>query len=465
MKSKLVHVQMDVLRKIKPQKKERERLHDVVNHVIASAQAAIARRDLQATVSLIGSAARDTWISGDISGEGDIDVFIGFGAETPRDKMEQLGLEIGKEVATEGYDIQFAEHPYVKAHLDGFSIDIVPHYIVADTSNMLSAVDRTPFHQRYVTEHLGGKQDDVRLLKQFMKGAGIYGAELRRKGFSGYLCELLVIKYGSFIDVLQNARNWKVGTCISMDTACKNTFDAPLVIIDPVDVNRNVAAAVSVDSLSIFIDSARSFIENPCVQCFFPRKVLPIDTNALNIILKKRKTALFGVRFSLPNLVDDVAYPQLERASRGILEVLRKNDFRDLRSDIHYDNGNALLVFEMLVWELPAARRHTGPPVDSRRHAKKFKETYERNPAVLTGPFIEEGRYVVEVQRKFITFPQLISCEYETMRSSRAIRQAMRQGFTILKNEDVLCDAAYGEFLARFFYRTLNNCDQAHKAQ
>ncbi len=461
MKNKSAHVQTDVLKKIKPQKKERERLHHVINRVITSAQAAIARRTLRATVSLIGSAARDTWISGDR----DIDVFIGFNVNTPREEMERFGLEIGKEIAVEGYDIQFAEHPYVKAQLDGFSIDIVPHYIIESTSKMLSAVDRTPFHQQFVTEHLGGKQDEVRLLKQFLKGAGIYGAELRRKGFSGYLCELLVIKYGSFTGALESARSWKVGTYITINTDREDTFGDPLVVIDPVDVNRNVAAAVSLESFSIFIDSARSFIENPCPQCFFPREVPPLDENALHNILKKRKTALFGVKFSLPNLVDDVAYPQLERASRGIQSTLRRHDFRELRGDIYYDRGDALLLFEMLAWELPAAKRHTGPSVDSKRHAKKFKDTYESSPTVLTGPFIEGGRYVVEIQRKFTSFPQLIKSEHQTMRSSEAIRQAMRWGFEILKDEELLYDETVGVFLARFFNRTLNNCDRTHRSQ
>lgn len=461
MKNKLARVQMDVLKKIKPQKNERERLHHVIDRVITSAQAAIARRMLQATVSLIGSAARDTWISGDR----DIDVFIGFCVDTPREEMERFGLEIGKEIATEGYDIQFAEHPYVKAQLDGFSIDIVPHYVIESTREMLSAVDRTPFHQQYVTEHLGGRQDDVRLLKQFLKGAGIYGAELRRKGFSGYLCELLVIKYGSFAGVLQNAQNWKIGTYITINADRDDTFGDPLVVIDPVDANRNVAAAVSLGSLSTFIDSARSFIENPCTQCFFPRGVPPLDENALHNILKKRKTALFGVKFSLPNLVDDVAYPQLERASRGIQSTLRRHDFRELRRDIYYDRGAALLLFEMLVWELPAAKTHMGPSADSKRHAKKFKETYEGNPSVLTGPFIEGGRYVVETQRKFTSFPQLIESSYQTMRSSRAIRQAMGQGFELLEGEELLYDKTLGVFLARFFNRALNNCDRSHRSQ
>ncbi len=461
MKNRLAHVQDSVLKKVRPQKDERERLQHVIDRAIASARFAIAQRALRATVSLIGSAARDTWISGDR----DIDVFIGFDVNMPRDEMERFGLEIGKEVAAEGYDIQYAEHPYVKAHLEGFSIDIVPHYVIESASQKLTAVDRTPFHQRYVTEHLDGKQDEVRLLKQFLKGADIYGAELRTKGFSGYLSELLVIRYGSFLAVLDDARNWKVGAHITLHTSRATTFNDPLVVIDPVDTHRNVAAAVSLNSFCIFIDAARSFLEDPCVQVFFPREVPPLTERDLRTVLKKRQTVLFGIRFTLPRLVDDVAYPQLERAWRGIQSSLRAHDFRELRGDIYYDCGEALLLFEMLIWELPAAKRHMGPSVDSKRHAREFKIKYENNSSVLTGPFVEEGRYVVEVPRKFTSFCQLIEGQYQTMRSSAAIRRAMGCGFRLLKNEELLSDKTLGVFLARFFSRALNNCDQAHRFQ
>jgi tRNA nucleotidyltransferase (CCA-adding enzyme) len=89
------------------------------------------------------------------------------------------------------------------------------------------------------------------------------------------------------------------------------------VVIDPVDTNRNVAAAVSLDSFSIFLDSARSFLESPCIECFFPQPIPPLDVSAFRAIVKKRKTTVFGVKFDLPDLVDDIAYPQLERAHKA----------------------------------------------------------------------------------------------------------------------------------------------------
>ncbi|MGZ7130386.1 MAG: CCA tRNA nucleotidyltransferase [Halobacteriota archaeon] len=460
MTSELIRVQTEVLKRIRPSRDERDRLHRVTQVVISAIQSAIKARSLKATVEVIGSAARDTWISGDCGGDRDIDIFIGFDVATPRDDLERYGLEIGKEISVQGYDICYAEHPYVKARYDGFTIDVVPHYIIENTNQLLSAVDRTPFHQRYVSEHLSGRQDDVRLLKQFLKGAGIYGAELRIKGFSGYLCELLILKYGSFVDALLGVQNWKVGTCITLTG--ENTgsrFGSPLAVIDPVDAKRNVAAAVSLDSLSTFIDSARSFVERPCIKCFFPPKIAPLDVRAFRTITEKRKTKLFGVRFTLPNLVDDIAYPQLERAFKGISIALLQQGFASLRGDIFYQEGDALLLFEMLVWQLPSVERHLGPPIDKKRHSMKFKKKYINNASVLAGPFIEDGRYVIEFPRKYLTFPEYLTKEFKNIRTSKAIAQAMEKGFQILKDEELLASDGMKVFLARYFRRTLNNCD------
>ncbi|HYA32841.1 MAG TPA: CCA tRNA nucleotidyltransferase [Candidatus Bathyarchaeia archaeon] len=456
MKNELTRVQMNVLKQIRPSRTERERLHRVTQQVIAAAQTALARRKLSASVAVIGSAARDTWISGDQ----DIDIFIGFDTSVSREDLERYGLEIGKEIALEGYSIGFAEHPYVKARCGGFDIDVVPHYRIKNTREIFSAVDRTPFHQQFVAEHLSGRQDDVRLLKQFLKGAGIYGAELRTKGFSGYLCELLVIKFGSFITVLNNVQDWKAGTCISFTSAhARNHFASPLAVIDPVDTNRNVAAAVSLDSLSTFIDAARSFLESPCSECFFPQKIPPLDAGSFRAIVKKRKTTLFGVTFDLPDLVDDIAYPQLERAYKGMQVALLRNGFCALRGDIYYHKGQAVLLFEMLVSHLPCVGRHEGPPVDSKRHANKFKKKYLNNPNVLSGPYIDKGRYVVELQRKYLTVPEFLETEFQNVRSSKAVVKAMEAGFRILKDEELLESDSLRLFLAHYFDRTLNNCD------
>ena len=81
MKNEFTRIQMEVLKRIRPSRDERDRLHRVTQQVISAAQSAINARSLNATVKVIGSAARDTWISG-IWKASDIDIFIGFDVTT-----------------------------------------------------------------------------------------------------------------------------------------------------------------------------------------------------------------------------------------------------------------------------------------------------------------------------------------------------------------------------------------------
>jgi tRNA nucleotidyltransferase (CCA-adding enzyme) len=62
MKNELTRVQMEVMKRIRPSRDERDSLHRVTQQVISAIQSAINARSLKATVEVIGSAARDTWI-------------------------------------------------------------------------------------------------------------------------------------------------------------------------------------------------------------------------------------------------------------------------------------------------------------------------------------------------------------------------------------------------------------------
>jgi hypothetical protein len=78
---------------------------------------------------------------------------------------------------------------------------------------------------------------------------------------------------------------------------------------------------------------------------------------------------------------------------------------------------------------------------------------------VLSGPYIDDGRYVVELPRKYLTFPEYVAAEFKNVRSSKAILCAMNNGFQILKGEELLDSDRMQLFLARYFSMTLNNCD------
>ena len=143
-----------------------------------------------------GSVAKDTWLSENP----DIDIFMRLPTSIPRKNLGEVGLKIAKKAA-EGY-VQlerFAEHPYLEIVVEGYHADIVPCYD-AKPGEWQSATDRTPYHTDYInrTSQLKALRGEVRLLKAFMQGIGVYGAEIKVGGFSGYLCELLIMNYGSF---------------------------------------------------------------------------------------------------------------------------------------------------------------------------------------------------------------------------------------------------------------------------
>ena len=120
-----------------------------------------------------------------------------------------------------------------------------------------------PFHTKYVSVRIAGKEDDVLLLKQFMKGVHVYGSELRVGGFSGYLTELLVLCYGSFVAVLRAASSWRPGQRLDLEGHAAVRHDEPLIVVDPVDPRRNVAGALTLDKMLQFAGAARSFLAEP----------------------------------------------------------------------------------------------------------------------------------------------------------------------------------------------------------
>lgn len=386
---------------------------------------------------LVGSAARNTWISG----EHDIDVFILFSENTERRELEEMGLNIARAVLADAEEIEerYAEHPYLHGRMKGYEIDIVPCYNIKDPHRIKSAVDRTPHHNQFIQQHINSLEGDVRLAKQFLKTAGIYGSELRTQGFSGYLTELLIIHHGSFLNLLRAASDWKPPVTIDIQQHAACTHDAPLIVIDPVDPRRNVASVLSLDNLCRFIDAARSFLEQPDMEYFIKPTQTHPSLQEIMEILSKRGTALSGISFSRPNIVEDDLYPQLEKMRDSLLKLLDANDFRVVNSGYLVLETQAYLVFELFEAVLPGVRKHTGPPAWARKHAEKFKAKYAAHPESLSCIYIEDGRYHIDLLRRHTTPESLLQREILKCGLGKHIAQSIREhGFNILPHQELL---------------------------
>ncbi|SNZ12085.1 tRNA nucleotidyltransferase (CCA-adding enzyme) [Natronoarchaeum philippinense] len=432
---------------VDPSTAERERMEGVAQELRRRAEGAVDELPVDADVLQVGSTARNTWISGDR----DIDVFVRFPTELDREELEEYGLDVGHSALPEGHE-EYAEHPYVKGVVDGFDIDLVPCYDVEDAAAIRSAVDRTPFHAEYVAGRLDADlAADVRLAKQFLTGIGVYGSDLRTRGFSGYLTELLVLAYGGFREFVEAAAEWHPPVELDPEDHGDETFDDPLVVIDPTDPERNVAAVLSADNVARLQHYARDLLADPREELFFADQPAPLSDAAVEAAIAERGTTPVAIRFAAPDVVEDQLYPQLSRSLDGITEALDRRGFDVVRSTAMADE-TAVLLAELAVDERPAIERHEGPPVHVREHAAGFFEKYADDESAY-GPFVEGERYVVERPREFETAAAFLrSDQLLDVRLGTHVASALEADHEALIGEEVASLAGeFGVELAQYF--------------
>ncbi|XVH30384.1 CCA tRNA nucleotidyltransferase [Haloferacaceae archaeon DSL9] len=435
-----------VRERIDPSADERERLASVAATLIDRAEAALADLPTDADVIRVGSTARGTWLAGDR----DIDLFVRFPTALSREELESYGLQVGHAVLPDGHE-EYAEHPYVKGEFEGFDVDLVPCYAVSEATDIRSAVDRTPFHNAYLTERLtDGLEGDVRVFKRFLKGIGAYGSDLRTRGFSGYLAELLIHEYGGFEALLEAAADWQQPVEFDPEGHGRRSFDDPLVVIDPTDPERNVAAVLSAENVARLQHYARDLLADPREELFYPPDRSPLSPDRMRSILDARGTAPFAVVFDAPDIVDDQLYPQLRKSRVGIRDGLESRGFEVFR-DCALANDRAVIFFELSVAERPAVERHVGPPVAVRQHATGFYEKYAASDAC--GPFLDGDRYVVERDREFTTAAEFLRSDalFDVGLGAR-IESALERDYSVLDGNDVASLAIdFGDAFAAYF--------------
>lgn len=313
-----------------------------------------------------GSFSRKTILKGDF----DIDVFIRFPPKFSIKELSDIVIDVSKKLfGEESIRLRYAEHPYVEAIYKDISFNVVPSYKVAPP-NWLSAVDRTYYHTIYLDKHFKKEfVDETLLLKSFLKGIGCYGAEVTNKGFSGYLTELLIIKYGSFLNLLKEvAVKWRPPVVVEGGDYTKKELNilfpkAPIIFLDPVDPKRNVASAVSSITLGRFISAAKAFIAKPKTDYFYPfsEKALRNYINKLSID-EIVKLPILIIYIEHDPQIEDIFYSQLERLMRKISRQLKLSEVDVLKMGAYSNfKDKSLILFLLSLRSLKELRKFNGP--------------------------------------------------------------------------------------------------------
>lgn len=437
-RAKLEKIFERLLKDIKPDELEVKSTTAHANEIMSRLKR-IVPKDVELRV--VGSIARST----NLAGDSDIDIFMLFDKKYSKEELERLGLDYAKRIVDKGknetYEVKYAEHPYTRLHLNdlGLNIDLVPAYKISSIEEMGTTVDRSPLHTEFLNTHLTDKQrDEIRVLKFFLKVHNIYGAEVKVKGFSGYLCELLVYTFGSLINLFEEASKFKLPLVIVPeekkffnDELTAKRFGSQFVVIDPVDKNRNVAAGVAIESLAKFVILSRQVVENPTLELFFGKGFSSKDAPKL----LKQFESESGLRpivlyLKVPNKSEDIIWPQLNKAANILAELLFKEGISPYiyNSWVEENIGFILYFFPN---DLSTSKFIKGPNIFIGDYSNKFIEKHKRALGILINGAeiyaLEKRPILEELIRRLIKRKELNSSSDIKMKNALILNKIPRR--------------------------------------
>src|ERR687891_1452097 len=385
-----------VLPLCEPTQSEERRIAKVAKEAKVLVDNYVARMDDVVDVVFGGSFAKGTWLPH----HADIDIFVKIKPSVGVEKFEEMGRNIGSEALKNfGPKLRYSNHPYVEVFVNNVRVNVVPCYDVQQ-GKWQSAADRSPFHTHYIRSHFDNeKRRQARLLKKFFKSVGIYGAEISTEGFSGYVSEVLILKYSSFENVLLAAADWQERQIIAVsdyDSDFVKASNGPLIIIDPVDRRRNLGTAISPQSVAKFMLAARAFLEKPSLEFFREgNKKYRCRGSSKKLLLPN----VLVVEFSHQKKSPDIIWGQLKRSINAIAKQLELAHFEVLRISCVTDERNsAVLAFLLESISLPAYTKKKGPEIFRRKDTASFLSNRKSKPLAVWVD--KEMRIAMLVERK-----------------------------------------------------------------
>lgn len=412
-------VEGEVLSQVRPTAADYDSVGRLVKHLVDLVGSVVRSAGFDSfTVSVEGSVAKDTWLKGEV----DVDVFVWFSRDVCKRSIEVFVEKVAPLFASRGFlvELRHAQHPYLRVLVEGFWVEVVPGCLYTG-GRPLTAVDRTRLHTRYVVSSLSPPQrDEVRLLKSFMKGVGVYGAELAVGGFSGYAAELLVVKYGCFRRVVCSAAGWRPPVILYVEDGLRDAvkrlmgkYPSSLVFMpDPVDPSRNVAASVTPRSLGVFVLASRMYCRSPSIKFFHVHGCRASDSVYSSYLGERIENMVLVELVFKERVAPDNMWGMAERARKVASGLLKSHGFIVVNSSTFCDPSS--LRCAMLVELQERVRRglqaREGPFAWDAVQADRFISKYLELEAV--GPWIDhDGRLRVLVKPPYTSADELLSAK------------------------------------------------------
>ncbi|HEV8289690.1 MAG TPA: CCA tRNA nucleotidyltransferase [Candidatus Norongarragalinales archaeon] len=393
----------NVAKQVSPTKAEAIAQKTFADKIVKKIRSKIKEKSV--VVQFIGSTARDTGLRGDH----DVDVFVCWPRSMKREQIVSNTFKATNSALPGKWLKHYAEHPYLQREIEGVRVEVIPCFQMQPGESIQSATDRSPLHMDYLQSRLTDQQRrDVRVLKQLLKNNGLYGAEAEIEGFSGLVCEQLILNFGSLKKLIEAAAQWRLPAIIDPEEQWKDKRmlvekfkDAAIILVDAVDQNRNAAAAISKTNAARFVTLARALAKSPSQGLFMleekPEPLAELKEDIAKAI-KDRNANYLLIEFRRePGLVDDILFPQLKRTALNIAKQLERHDFNNTNVSSFCVKDKCFVWLELEAAQLQPTRKILGPPVHAQKDVTAFLKNHAKN---IRGPFIENERIVVEGKRE-----------------------------------------------------------------
>src|SRR5260370_25565643 len=139
------------------------------------------------------------------------------------------------------------------------------------------------------------------------------------------------VKGGWFKERLWQFSEWRNGTVNEIEESGRGErelsqkFDSPLIVVDPIDPNRNLAAAVRTERLWEFVEIARQFQDHPGISYFYPRKPQQKTRQQLSDRLKRRECDFVVALFPHSHVILDILWGQLYSLEKSLVTLLERH--------------------------------------------------------------------------------------------------------------------------------------------
>ncbi len=388
-----------VIDEITPQKEEVNKLNMIYTEVFSIINKNFLLNGINAQVVAGGSYARNTFLKN----SHDIDIFV---------RLEKKDINKFSKIILSCFpnaERLKGTREYFKIVYKGVEVEILPLLKIDDPTKSENNMDASYFHVDYLNARLNKKlRNEVRLLKQFCKANGVYGAESHIGGFSGYVIELIILKFKSFLKFLEYIEKLRGNMFLDLEGYYDTYEDAvealnineettPVIVVDPVLPTRNAAGGIRKSTFEKFILCARLFLRKPSMKFF---KIKEKTINDIKNLAEKRGHSIYT--YKLEPGKPDVFFAKLRKQLEIIKYKLEKEDF------VVYDYGflnDGTIYFEFEIDKLPPTKRVIGPPVNI--EAKHFDAFLKKK--FVHGPYVFNGFICVDVERKYTRVKNLLN--------------------------------------------------------